>query len=163
MRDRAETPIFAPTIHIPLDWVGLGYGVMVAQDILVVLVLVRNRIAQPKRSMAARRVACHAFFFHARKMGGHHPGQSSTGPRATMCQPGHAAASANACIVRGHLHAAAWGHAPRCVSHPGTVGRTAHTEGARPLPEMAAGRAPLGLVLAGWLPVRLTGPCRLQP
>ena len=27
--------------------IGLGYGVMVAQDILVVLVLVRNRVAQP--------------------------------------------------------------------------------------------------------------------
>lgn len=27
--------------------IGLGYGVMVAQDILVVFVLVRNRIAQP--------------------------------------------------------------------------------------------------------------------
>ncbi len=28
---------------------GLGYGVMVAQDILVVLVLVRTRVAQPKK------------------------------------------------------------------------------------------------------------------
>ena len=32
------------------DLPGLGYGVMVAQDILVVLVLVRNRIAQPSDS-----------------------------------------------------------------------------------------------------------------
>lgn len=29
--------------------IGLGYGVMVAQDILVVLVLVRTRVAQPKK------------------------------------------------------------------------------------------------------------------
>ena len=27
--------------------IGLGYGVMVAQDILVVFVLVRTRVAQP--------------------------------------------------------------------------------------------------------------------
>ena len=61
-----------------MDWVGLGYGVMVAQDILVVLVLVRNRIAQPKRSMAAPQGVCHAFFFG-------HPKSSGSTPPALPC------------------------------------------------------------------------------
>ena len=38
--------------------IGLGYGVMVAQDILVVFVLVRARIAQPSlREVAPRRTS----------------------------------------------------------------------------------------------------------
>ena len=48
--------------------IGLGYGVMVAQDILVVLVLVRTRVAQPKKKRWFLIEPALLFFVHVKKI-----------------------------------------------------------------------------------------------